>query len=71
MIEQGYTVRGCQVERFISFGTPEDLAVAEADPANAQAVQRLADRAATKPDDLEAWSNHPNGGTTDREVRTP
>ncbi|MBD0316386.1 MAG: HAD hydrolase family protein [Nitrospiraceae bacterium] len=54
MIEQGYTVRGSEVERFISFGTPDDLATAEADPANAQAIQRLADRAATKPDDCAA-----------------
>ncbi len=56
MIEQGYTVRGCEVDRFIGFGTPEDLAFAEADPANAGAIKRLADRAAAKPDHLRAWS---------------
>lgn len=56
MIEQGYTVRGCEVDRFIGFGTPEDLAVAEADPANAGAITRLADRAAAKPDLLRTSS---------------
>jgi dTDP-glucose pyrophosphorylase len=52
MIAQGYIARGSEVERFISFGTPEDLALAEADPANRDAIKRLADRVATKPDDL-------------------
>ena len=50
MIAAGYAVRGCEVDRFISFGTPEDLASAEADPLNREAAIRLADRAAVKPD---------------------
>jgi UDP-N-acetylglucosamine diphosphorylase / glucose-1-phosphate thymidylyltransferase / UDP-N-acetylgalactosamine diphosphorylase / glucosamine-1-phosphate N-acetyltransferase / galactosamine-1-phosphate N-acetyltransferase len=50
MIAEGYAVRGYEVDRFISFGTPEDLASAEADPLNREAVKRLADRASIKPD---------------------
>jgi UDP-N-acetylglucosamine diphosphorylase / glucose-1-phosphate thymidylyltransferase / UDP-N-acetylgalactosamine diphosphorylase / glucosamine-1-phosphate N-acetyltransferase / galactosamine-1-phosphate N-acetyltransferase len=44
MIAQGMTVKGCPVDRFISFGTPEDLARSEANPAYAETVKRLADR---------------------------
>lgn len=49
MIAQGQTVRGCAVERFISFGTPEDLRLSESIAANADAIKRLADRI-SKPD---------------------
>lgn len=52
MIAEGGTVRGWEVDRFIGFGTPEDLAAAEADPMNAEAITRLADRVSTKPDDI-------------------
>ncbi len=51
MIAEGATVRGCEVERFISFGTPEDLATAEADAVNTGVIKRLTDRVAIKPDD--------------------
>lgn len=50
MIAAGYTVRGFEVERFISFGTPDDLASAEADSLNREVITRLADRASTKPE---------------------
>jgi capsule biosynthesis phosphatase len=51
MIDEGYCIRGAEVERFINFGTPEDLAKAEADPANGETLKRLADRVDGKPDD--------------------
>jgi len=54
MIADGAAVRGYEVDRFINFGTPEDLASAEADPMNTEAVKRLADRVAAKPDDARA-----------------
>jgi UDP-N-acetylglucosamine diphosphorylase / glucose-1-phosphate thymidylyltransferase / UDP-N-acetylgalactosamine diphosphorylase / glucosamine-1-phosphate N-acetyltransferase / galactosamine-1-phosphate N-acetyltransferase len=44
MIARGQHVRGVEIDRFISFGTPDDLALSEANPANAGAVKRLADR---------------------------
>ena len=44
MIAQGLTVTGCPVKRFISFGTPEDLARSESNSGDAEAIQRLADR---------------------------
>jgi NDP-sugar pyrophosphorylase family protein len=46
MAAQGQPIKGLVVDRFISFGTPEDLAASEAHPANAEAVKRLADRVA-------------------------
>lgn len=52
MIAKGQLVRGVEVKRFISFGTPDDLATAEADPANAEVMKQLADRTNGKPDDL-------------------
>jgi UDP-N-acetylglucosamine diphosphorylase / glucose-1-phosphate thymidylyltransferase / UDP-N-acetylgalactosamine diphosphorylase / glucosamine-1-phosphate N-acetyltransferase / galactosamine-1-phosphate N-acetyltransferase len=44
MIAQGQHIRGVEVDRFISFGTPDDLALSEASQANAEAIKRLADR---------------------------
>jgi len=44
MIAEGSTVRGYEVDRFINFGTPDDLADAELITANAESVKRLADR---------------------------
>ncbi len=52
MIADGFLVRGAEVERFISFGTPDNLATAEADPANAEVMKRLADRAISKSADV-------------------
>jgi hypothetical protein len=46
MAAQGQPIKGVQVDRFISFGTPEDLKASEAIAANAECVQRLADRVA-------------------------
>jgi capsule biosynthesis phosphatase len=46
MIRAGYTVRGCEVDRFISFGTPDDLAAAEREAVNREAIARLAERSA-------------------------
>lgn len=48
MISAGYTVRGCLVDRFISFGTPHDLAAAEGDALHREAIIRLADRTTGK-----------------------
>lgn len=48
MIAQGYRVQGVEVDRFISLGTPADLAASEADGSNAEIVRRLADRIAAK-----------------------
>jgi len=44
MAAQGQPIKGVEVDRFISFGTPEDLAASEAIAANAECVKRLADR---------------------------
>ncbi len=52
MAAQGQPIKGLEVDRFISFGTPEDLTAAEALPANAEAVKRLADRVAKYSADL-------------------
>ncbi|HTL60022.1 MAG TPA: sugar phosphate nucleotidyltransferase [Nitrospira sp.] len=46
MAAQGQPIKGVEVDRFISFGTPEDLAASEAIAANAECVKRLADRIA-------------------------
>jgi capsule biosynthesis phosphatase len=46
MAAQGQPIKGVEVDRFISFGTPEDLKASEAIAANAECVQRLADRVA-------------------------
>jgi capsule biosynthesis phosphatase len=46
MAAQGQPVKGVEVERFISFGTPEDLQASEASAANADCIKRLADRIA-------------------------
>jgi capsule biosynthesis phosphatase len=46
MAAQGQPIKGVEVERFISFGTPEDLKVSEASAANADCIKRLADRIA-------------------------
>jgi capsule biosynthesis phosphatase len=46
MAAQGQQIKGLVVDRFISFGTPEDLASSEALAANAGSVKRLADRIA-------------------------
>jgi capsule biosynthesis phosphatase len=46
MAAQGQPIRGVEVDRFISFGTPEDLRASEAIAANADCVKRLADRIA-------------------------
>jgi capsule biosynthesis phosphatase len=48
MAAQGQSIKGIEVDRFISFGTPEDLAVSEALAVNAESVARLADRIAVK-----------------------
>ncbi|HEU4686596.1 MAG TPA: sugar phosphate nucleotidyltransferase [Nitrospira sp.] len=61
MIAAGQTVRGYEVARFISFGTPEDLRAAEAEPANGDVLQRLADRAAAKPTTQGVISAQPRG----------
>ncbi len=49
MIRAGYTVRGCEVDRFISFGTPDDLLSAEREAVNREALARLAERSAMAP----------------------
>lgn len=41
MIAAGQIILPIPVERFISFGTPDDLAAAEADPTNGPAIQTL------------------------------
>jgi hypothetical protein len=46
MAAQGQPITGVEVDRFISFGTPEDLRASEAIPANAECIKRLADRIA-------------------------
>jgi capsule biosynthesis phosphatase len=46
MAAQGQPIKGVEVERFISFGTPEDLRASEAIAANADCMKRLADRVA-------------------------
>ena len=46
MAAQGQPIKGVEVERFISFGTPEDLKASEAVAANADCIKRLADRIA-------------------------
>ncbi len=46
MIARNQTVRGIEVDRFIGFGTPEELTAAEGQPENAEALKRLADRMA-------------------------
>jgi capsule biosynthesis phosphatase len=46
MLAQGQQIKGLEVDRFISFGTPEDLADSEALASNAESVKRLADRIA-------------------------
>ena len=46
MAAQGQPIKGVEVERFISFGTPEDLQASEASAANADCIKRLADRIA-------------------------
>src|SRR5689334_21172084 len=46
MAAQGQPIKGVEVDRFISFGTPEDLTASEAIAANADCVKRLADRIA-------------------------
>jgi hypothetical protein len=46
MAAHGQPIQGVEVDRFISFGTPEDLAASEAVAANAECVKRLADRVA-------------------------
>jgi capsule biosynthesis phosphatase len=46
MAAQGQPIKGVEVDRFIGFGTPEDLKASEAIAANAECVQRLADRVA-------------------------
>lgn len=58
MLADGQCVRGHEVERFISFGTPEDLRAAEADPRNRDAVRRLADRVSMKSPDDGDLSSH-------------
>jgi NDP-sugar pyrophosphorylase family protein len=42
MIARGRIILGYEVERFISFGTPQELEAAEADPANQAMINRLA-----------------------------
>lgn len=42
MIAAGQVTAPVTVERFISFGTPEDLAAAEANEANARALRAFA-----------------------------
>ena len=49
MIANGYLVRGAEVERFVSLGTPEELASAEADDTNAAVMKRLIHRMNGKP----------------------
>jgi NDP-sugar pyrophosphorylase family protein len=46
MAAQGQQITGLIVDRFISFGTPEDLTSSEALASNADSVKRLADRIA-------------------------
>ena len=46
MAAQGQSIKGVEVGRFISFGTPDDLVVSEAIAANAECIKRLADRVA-------------------------
>lgn len=46
MAAQGQRIQGIEVDRFINFGTPEDLAASEALAPNAESVKRLADRVA-------------------------
>lgn len=46
MAAQGQKIQGIEVDRFINFGTPEDLAASEALAPNAETVKRLADRVA-------------------------
>jgi capsule biosynthesis phosphatase len=46
MAAQGQPIKGVEVDRFIGFGTPEDLRASEAIAANAECVKRLADRIA-------------------------
>jgi capsule biosynthesis phosphatase len=46
MAAEGQPIKGVEVERFISFGTPEDLRASEAIAANADCMKRLADRVA-------------------------
>jgi len=46
MVARGQTLKGILVDRFISFGTPEDLAASEAVAAHGEAVGRLAERIA-------------------------
>ena len=46
LASQGQTIKGVEVDRFISFGTPEDLCASEAVAANADCIKRLADRVA-------------------------
>lgn len=53
MVAQGQTVRGIEVDQFICFGTPEDLAVSESLAVNAESLSRLADRTAVKKDRVE------------------
>jgi hypothetical protein len=46
MAAQGQRIQGIEVDRFINFGTPEDLAASEALAPNAESVKRLTDRVA-------------------------
>jgi capsule biosynthesis phosphatase len=46
MAAQGQPIKGVEVDRFISFGTPDDLKASEAISSNAECVKRLADRVA-------------------------
>jgi capsule biosynthesis phosphatase len=46
MAAEGQPIKGVEVERFISFGTPEDLRASEAIAGNADCMKRLADRVA-------------------------
>lgn len=51
MIAEGCRVRGAEVERFIGFGTPEDLVHAEQNLACREAIARLADLARVNPNE--------------------
>ena len=65
MAAQGQPIRGVEAERFISFGTPEDLRVSEAIAANAECVKRLADRIAKESAAVSSTADRPpsSGGT--------